>query len=1011
MFGFECALCVDSDTTMASKKLKINSSAPKVPVNPPKMRKKKSFTLGTPRSKSPSPEFTNTPSPSSSTSKSSPPLPKSAPTPNSNNADNTYRINNGNTKYNEIYKQTISTKSYNNNNARDRKASLQSYASDSLEMRDRGSSHGSFVGSPHIRITTPTGAINTKSNSHDYKIGQYIRLHDSRQGYIRYVGQTAFSKHILYGIELDDKYDGKHSGMYKGVKYFDTARPNKGIFVTINKIAAPINPIGGGLMTPNGSLLSAKGSKRNKHGRKLSAMIYRNNGFNKSRVSFVVPDIGQLLLSPTASAASDSDDEDNASVRTDESGSLLDLPQSANFTSLLQAYSSEMVDVIEEEEEEEDEKYSNPELMQMTSKHSAVDSNVVQLILTPTGKKDILSTLQHKIKRIKKKTKQQKGRIGVRIPFGKINSKCMARILAYLTMKELSEYAFVSQSARDSIRLVAAYDFRYMLYDALSVQQIRKILCILKFHKPKELILPMAYFIYDPVVLRLFLQFFNVEDTKRSSKQLFKYIHKLVIDDRDIRPNSWLMRPGNYPWNELCNRDTEQETAFPFELVECFQSLGNNLWELDIRYTINVELSYFMKSCESILFLSVSAENRMDMEQFYNVTHLTIQNKIKTWEEIERSELLEWKLSFKHLSHLTIINQRFEASILDLLSNISWLPALRKYLMSNCHFNEPTQFESIEHMKKKTNLDNRVYEFTIKKQSLSKTTFAIISQFFHRINYFYIIDCKLKKANYDFNFFKPMTHLTQLTITNLKSKKRLNGISYGDWLQSVYDKIVKFVYVSVVTVECNLTQSRFSVTSHVLCKYCKQLIDKTRMRDHLDIMCPEVPIVCPLCGAKVKRKSLSYHWTNNCKEYYIKCFLCPKLFTVKTRDQIYNHVLRHSMNLDEEAGKYEMIFMDNKQATNLANEYPIYTITICQKCKHRSIGPVVPSKHRKKLIPSECDACPDKMDESRNDSGNNARTKGKRISTMKKTKGKKVGPHPYPKNFKLKHNEHCIKIQ
>ncbi len=69
---------------------------------------------------------------------------------------------------------------------------------------------------------------------------------------------------------------------------------------------------------------------------------------------------------------------------------------------------------------------------------------------------------------------------------------------------------------------------------------------------------------------------------------LYKYIHKLVIDDGDIRPNSWLMRPGNYPWNELCNKDNAQDTIFPFELVECFQSLGNNLWELDIRYTLNI---------------------------------------------------------------------------------------------------------------------------------------------------------------------------------------------------------------------------------------------------------------------------------------------------------------------------------------------------------------------------------------------------------------------------------------
>ena len=63
-----------------------------------------------------------------------------------------------------------------------------------------------------------TGTPNTP---HDYKVGDKVRLNDLREGHIRYVGQTSFSKHILYGIELDDKYDGKHSGMVKGVKYFD----------------------------------------------------------------------------------------------------------------------------------------------------------------------------------------------------------------------------------------------------------------------------------------------------------------------------------------------------------------------------------------------------------------------------------------------------------------------------------------------------------------------------------------------------------------------------------------------------------------------------------------------------------------------------------------------------------------------------------------------------------------------------------------------------------------------
>merc|ERR1712244_29566 len=103
-----------------------------------------------------------------------------------------------------------------------------------------------------------------------------------------------------------------------------------------------------------------------------------------------------------------------------------------------------------------------------------------------------------------------------------------------------------------------------------------------------------------------------------------------------------------------------------------------------------------MKSCHSILYLSVSAENRADLLSFYNVTHLTIQNQRKTWEEIEGTELLEWKTSFRHLRNLTIINQRFEASIISLFSAISWLPQLKNYVMSNCHFNEPTEIISID---------------------------------------------------------------------------------------------------------------------------------------------------------------------------------------------------------------------------------------------------------------------------------------------------------------------------
>eukprot|EP01083_Nonionella_stella_P306518 1073815_1 len=708
-----------------------------------------------------------------------------------------------------------------------------------------------------IRISSPT------QKKHSYQTGDYVQLTDLRLGYIRYIGQTAFCEDTLYGIELDDEFTGKHSGMFKGVKYFDCASPSKGLFVRLNRIASPVAPKKG-----KSNLGSNLSSTRSKHGRKLSAMTYRLNlnpnssgsgrGGNVSRVSFVVPDMS-ALLSPTDSLLSDDE-------YSDYDGDNLDKP----FNTLVRAYSAGMRESMVLDEETEA-KYDD-------SDTAAKDAN--KLRLTPTGKVNISSSLENKMKRIyQKKKKKQNLMIGVRIPFGALNSKCMSVILSFLTMKELSEYAFVSQSAHDSIRLVPLYDFRYMLYDALCVQDIRSILCILKFHKPKELILPMAYFIYDPVVLRLLLQFFNVTNTN-NEKHLFKYIHKLVIDDRDIRPSSWLMRPGNYPWNELGAAEDADDTAFPFELVECFGSLGNNLWELDIRYTVNVELSFFMRSVASVLYLSVSAENRMDMEQFYNVTHLTIQNKGSTWDEIERTELLSWRSSFKHLTHLVMINQRFEASCIDLYCLITWLPCIKSYLQSNCKFNEPTVSEAIGHMKDKSNLKNRLELFTMKRNNaLSVTLLTVISQFFARLNTLLIVDCKLNKSSqFAFEFFKSMTHLTNIRITNLKQKKRIK--EYGTWLHHIHSAITKYVYVCPVVIECTLIGSQQCIRSNVQCKDCKQMINKTHLTDHRRLMCPERSVECTLCG-KVKRKSMTYHWRNNCKQYLIHCFLCPQYFTLK----------------------------------------------------------------------------------------------------------------------------------
>ncbi len=74
---------------------------------------------------------------------------------------------------------------------------------------------------------------------------------------------------------------------------------------------------------------------------------------------------------------------------------------------------------------------------------------------------------------------------------------------------------------------------------------------------------------------------------------------------------------------------------------------------------------------EFITFLTECWKTEWIWKSFFNVTHLTIPNKIVTWEEIARAELLEWKVSFRHLVELTIINQKFEASCIDILSAIA----------------------------------------------------------------------------------------------------------------------------------------------------------------------------------------------------------------------------------------------------------------------------------------------------------------------------------------------------
>lgn len=68
-------------------------------------------------------------------------------------------------------------------------------------------------------------------------VGQRVKLKDGRQGVLRYIGPTAYSSGLsMYGIELDEEYEGKHSGMTRGVKYFNCSVQNQGIFATADDI-------------------------------------------------------------------------------------------------------------------------------------------------------------------------------------------------------------------------------------------------------------------------------------------------------------------------------------------------------------------------------------------------------------------------------------------------------------------------------------------------------------------------------------------------------------------------------------------------------------------------------------------------------------------------------------------------------------------------------------------------------------------------------------------------------
>eukprot|EP01083_Nonionella_stella_P076663 209006_1 len=243
-----------------------------------------------------------------------------------------------------------------------------------------------------------------------------------------------------------------------------------------------------------------------------------------------------------------------------------------------------------------------------------------------------------------------------------------------------------------------------------------------------------------------------------------------------------------------------------------------------------------------------------------------------------------------------------------------------------------------------------------------------------------------------------MTHLTNIRITNLKQKKRIK--EYGTWLHHIHSAITKYVYVCPVVIECTLIGSQQCIRSNVQCKDCKQMINKTHLTDHRRLMCPERSVECTLCG-KVKRKSMTYHWRNNCKQYLIHCFLCPQYFTLKDTRHKTQDIrwiwIRNRANM-----KWFLCTIHRPRSLPISIRSIHCTITNCKQCQCRAIGPVVIKKYQHKLIPNQCDAC-DKWRLPVPSNANENAPKTTRLSLMKKQRGQRVLIHPYPKNIKLKH--------
>mmetsp|Transcript_31283 Transcript_31283/g.50293 ORF Transcript_31283/g.50293 Transcript_31283/m.50293 type:complete len:138 (+) Transcript_31283:45-458(+) len=68
------------------------------------------------------------------------------------------------------------------------------------------------------------------------KMNWTYELHDGRIGTLKFMGNVEFAKGLWIGLELSDKFKGKHNGTVEGTKYFSVIKKNQGIMVKADKV-------------------------------------------------------------------------------------------------------------------------------------------------------------------------------------------------------------------------------------------------------------------------------------------------------------------------------------------------------------------------------------------------------------------------------------------------------------------------------------------------------------------------------------------------------------------------------------------------------------------------------------------------------------------------------------------------------------------------------------------------------------------------------------------------------